>query len=314
MTSEIEMSKLLLLLRVGSTTFLIGACGTAPPSSSIPPVADAGSKEVSPYGSTLSEDAGLKGICASLSPQGTGYRLTTLDAPSLGRFDGVTPTLRAVAWTDTTGRVFTANRSDASSGFDAEQVSSAPIAEPNARVGISYKGTSILIASGATLVAYARAFTGSPWTGPTEATLETVNAWLREAAGAVSDPVFGSSGQTLFFLRSTSTGSYDLCEAAWDDGAGAWARPVVRSSMISADALHRKRPTGVSWDDLTLFFWDDGRGIERAAVRSSETHEFSGFRDVGNYPEAAPNQGCTLLFYQGSDEKGFGVFNTAGKL
>jgi hypothetical protein len=61
-------------------------------------------------------------------------------------------------------------------------------------------------------------------------------------------------------------------------------------------------------DGLTLFFYDEVNQVERAAWRASPTAPFTLFEDIGDFPDAAPNFRCDILYYGGTDGSGAGLF------
>jgi hypothetical protein len=84
---------------------------------------------------------------------------------------------------------------------------------------------------------------------------------------------------------------------------------VSNPQLSSVDSTHRRRPTGVSSDDRTLFFFDEVSGKERAAWREAPSAAFGVFGDLSVAPEGAPDEACRVLYYQGMDADA-GVPNT----
>jgi hypothetical protein len=76
---------------------------------------------------------------------------------------------------------------------------------------------------------------------------------------------------------------------------------MTNPELTSADPTHRRRPTGASSDDRTLFFYDEVGNVERAAWRSDPSSPFTHFEDIPAAPEAAPNAGCSLLYFRGTN-------------
>ncbi len=278
-------------------------------------------------------DPPLPALCTALVVDG-GVRLTTItttrdageaddeDASVLSRFNGVSPLFTALAWTDDRGDVYVAFRTPASGGDFAPPTANfneppirvgTAIVAPGARVALAPSADRVIAPLGPTLVAYDRATTSpsSSWTGPSTTELGAVNTWLGTAGGTPAEPVIGSSGRTLFFLRVPGSGPPVLCESAWDDATGAWATPTVHSEAdLTTDDVSRRRPTGVAPDGRTLFFWDEKNGIERTATRDAETGAFTTFANLGAFAEAAPNQLCDVLYFQSADDAGPGIFST----
>jgi hypothetical protein len=76
---------------------------------------------------------------------------------------------------------------------------------------------------------------------------------------------------------------------------------AVMGEAIEAHCSARRRPSGISSDQLTLFYWDELSGSTRAAFRSSIDAPFDTAVELGNRPFAQPNPDCTMLYYSGTD-------------
>lgn len=63
------------------------------------------------------------------------------------------------------------------------------------------------------------------------------------------------------------------------------------------------RPTGVSKDLRTLFYFDEATKTEKAAFRAAPGCPYKTFVDLGNRPGAQPNAACTALYYADPDVK-----------
>jgi hypothetical protein len=243
-----------------------------------------------------------------------GVRMVTLGTDNLSRFDGVTSPLKGAAWTSGTGSVFVVHRVDPYSDYQQPiEVGSALVA-PGTRVALAADGQGVAAVSGASLVMYTRSSVAAPFAPESPNPFDAVNAWVAQAGGVPSEPVLGSSGNTLFFLHLPPSGPPMLVESR--RSGVAWGAPIVHAeaALASMGPAQRRRPTGVSFDDRTLFFWDETTSIERMATRDDGTGAFTALRDQGAYAEAAPNQRCTLIYYQGTDDAGAGVFNTSDGL
>jgi hypothetical protein len=57
------------------------------------------------------------------------------------------------------------------------------------------------------------------------------------------------------------------------------------------------RPTGVSSDGLTLFYYDAARGTARAAFRATPNTPFGWFSDFPDHLRPQPNASCDRLYY-----------------
>jgi hypothetical protein len=306
---------------------ILGACSDGP---LFPSTGDSGQQPVTDGGgasdATTTGDGGapqdgakeadppVPPRCADLVITG-GVRMITLVPTDLGKFDGVTSVLRGAAWTSATGKVFVVNRSDPFSDYRAPVEVGSTLVTAGTRVALASDGNGVAVVSGASLVMYTRTSSAAPFTVTAPNPFGAVNAWVAQAGGVPSEPVLGSSGKSLFFLRVPPSGAPVLVESTLSGAS--WGTPAVHqeAALASVDPTHRRRPTGVSFDDRTLFFWDENTNIERIATRATAvTGDFTDLKDLGPYAEAAPNQACTLIYYQSTDNAGPGVFNTSDGL
>ena len=73
--------------------------------------------------------------------------------------------------------------------------------------------------------------------------------------------------------------------------------PLATSTGLAAQGTLRRRPTGISSDEQTLFVWDEVVGMERAAWIDQSTGAFDVFVDLGTRSMAAPESTCSRLYY-----------------
>jgi len=238
-------------------------------------------------------------------------------ADSIARFGGVSANGLTLAWTLTTGDVLTADRLSESSDFRPS------IGAPPASVGLQTNGRVALDSSGSLLLAIdatGSAFVvwertpGLSWFLSPSSAFDQMLAPNATPGTTVSEPVFAASGDSFFFLLTLPADSDAGVDATAPapaptlyesrrTGTGAWGPgvAVTNPELTSADAAHRRRPTGASSDDRTLFFYDEVGNVERTAWRSDPSSPFAHFEDVPAAPEAAPNAGCSLLYYRGTN-------------
>jgi|HubBroStandDraft_2_1064218.scaffolds.fasta_scaffold40876_1 hypothetical protein len=108
--------------------------------------------------------------------------------------------------------------------------------------------------------------------------------------------IYGRPGETDTIARTTRLVSTD----AWPSGALLPATSVLAEEQ--EEVTLRRRPTAISSDDQTLFYWDEVSGTERATWINTSTGVFTGFVDLGARQWANPNTACTRLYY--SDQPG----------
>jgi hypothetical protein len=295
-----------------------GGEGAPPPSSSTstarPPAYPSGAP-------SASDDAGVDAsatpaplptdppLCAGAAWKG-GARVRGGPA-DLGSLAGLTPLGRMVAWLDTSGRLLVADRADSSSEFgDAVPVDTA---SPSGRAALHPAGA-LLFATNASrsgLVVYTRLYRKDPWAGPSTTGLSALSAQLATLGATIEDMTIGGTPGSLFLLLSVG-GARTLYEATFDPSTGGWGRAVAHNEIAVASMSGAvRRPTGLSWDARTLFFYDEGASVTRAAFRGATTGTFDTVVDVGAFPGALPSQTCSVLYYVGHDNDGAGLFTVA---
>ena len=228
---------------------------------------------------------------------------------SIARFGGATPTGLNAGWTRTSSDPIVADRATAASNFMTLSVL-LPAPPAGNRAALDSTGTLVLsIDSSGLLPQYwQRTDTLSPWqlanamTTPFDAIVKAVG----QASATWSEPAFGASGDRFFYLVTPPAGVPAMHESVWDAAKSQWALgvPLKPAQLASVDATHRRRPTGVSADDLTLFYYDEVAGVQGAAWRTDSAQDFAYFETIAAAPEAAPNLDCSGLYFLSTDADG----------
>jgi hypothetical protein len=134
---------------------------------------------------------------------------------------------------------------------------------------------------------------------PSETAFDSINAldiMLPESA-YVSNPLLSSDDRTFYYSvydgisPQTVVASVRPEDVPWALGGAVVGEPLKASCGL------RRRPTGISADQLTLFYWDELSGTERATFRPSIGAPFAGAVDLGARPQAEPNASCTRLYH-----------------
>jgi hypothetical protein len=219
----------------------------------------------------------------------------------------------SVAWTSSNGDVYVADRPMDRGVFNpAVKVNDVALAVD--RAAMSPTGLLVLAVAKdrGSLIEFTRDSRSDPFVQADTGHLGGL-ANVFEGGALISEPVLGADRESLFFLIEPPGQVPLLYESKWSSADNAWAVPsdFRNSELQSEDATHRRRPTGASSDGLTLFFYDEVNQVERAGWRESPTTPFIWFEDIGEFPDAAPNFRCDLLYYGGTDGDGTGLF-TAG--
>jgi hypothetical protein len=75
---------------------------------------------------------------------------------------------------------------------------------------------------------------------------------------------------------------------------------VIVQDELRGNGNLRRRPTGLSSDSLTLFWWDEIDQKEKAGWRGTNTSfdlKFGSIVDLGDKKDAQPSSTCTKLYY-----------------
>ena len=61
--------------------------------------------------------------------------------------------------------------------------------------------------------------------------------------------------------------------------------------------MQYRRPSGISADDLALFYWDETTSSESIAYRATPGGDFNLFVNIGVMKNAVPTASCSRLYY-----------------
>jgi hypothetical protein len=230
---------------------------------------------------------------------------TTGITDPIARFGGVSADGLTISWTRFTGEIMLGSRDVMSGSFDTVQNAPPAAHQNDARYALDSSGTRLIVVddTGTRLAFWTGLAGGGSWsldkTVPAE--FKLMLSTLQSAKAVLSEPAFSASGTSLLLLVSTGGGAPQLYESRWNAMSKTWgvAAPISATELASTDDTHRRRPTGMSADDLTLFFYDEIKGVERGAWRASPTDPFTHFEDLAGFAEASPNAGCSALYYRG---------------
>jgi len=242
----------------------------------------------------------------------TGTPVLPPETTTFGRFGGVSRDELTVAWTASDGTIYVADRATQTATFPpGSVVSTGSLTLAPGRVALSPTGSVLLgVASDRkSLVALERGGRSSSWAPSLPSAYATLNGMGGDPGnGSFFEPAFGLDGLSLFYLVMPPNAAPALFESRWDPSKRAWQSGTGLSNpeLASADAMHRRRPTGASSDGLTLFFFDETSQTERAAWRPSVASPFANFVDL-SFAEAAPNYLCDSLYYQDDESAPTGI-------
>jgi hypothetical protein len=250
-------------------------------------------------------------VCPQKASWGAGARLalSTADDDVLG---GVTPDELSLVF-QSGERVWVADRSSVDDDFTQPL----PVVESE-----GYFAQATLSPDGLTLVgvridgtgfgALTRAARGEPFEGtPDELPFDALYGAPAASFshGPFADPVFSADGAHLLYsaLELDANDSVTVYDARGAEGLWPWGSPVA-GVLLYAEAGAFRRPTALSSDQRTLFYWDEVAREARATWRRRLDEAFSGSESVGTRQNAMPNRGCDRLYYTAPGSAGDDLF------
>jgi hypothetical protein len=216
-------------------------------------------------------------------------------------FGSITPDELTMAWMTKDGAIHWADRAKTSDPFGASNEVQGDFAVD--RVALSADGLRIVATSAnrrtfgqitrtSRTAVFDNALDKHPFAG--------LNASVKERnkTGQLGDIVMSADERTLVFsywavVDSTIRISHRASKTdAWGVGV-----PVAQSGLEPIKGA-RRRPTGTSTDNRTIFFWDEANGTQLMAQRDGEeAMVFTQIIDIGLRPLAVPNADCTVLVH-----------------
>jgi hypothetical protein len=211
----------------------------------------------------------------------------------------------------TAGSVLYADRANATDPFGAPQTLTAGIALD--RVALSPDGLTMIVVetSRNSLAQTTRGSRGSAFSSTLDlapyASLDPLSqegdAGTSPTHGLFADPMLSEDGQFLYYSQ---TGVFTLTmhesyRKTGDTSPWGQGRNLLESQLSAPDTsgVHMI-PTGMSSDDLTLFYWDGVAKTEKAAFRDNATknNTFKQFLTLGpTFRNAAPVGSCGRIYF-----------------
>jgi hypothetical protein len=234
----------------------------------------------------------------------------TLGAPTpeVERFATISGDELSVAWVialdDATARVFYADRASSAEPFGSPQaLAAADGYYALDRVALDHDGRRLVVvrADRHGFGVAVRASRHEAFGAPEPLEYSNLNPYQREIEprdSFVGDPVLSSDGLAFVYSEygADLTETLRLSVRQFPEDAWASVEPLS-APELAPDGELRRRPTGFSRDQRTLFFWDEISGSQRAAWRPSSLDAFDQFLELGAYEGAQPNAGCRRLYF-----------------
>jgi hypothetical protein len=236
-------------------------------------------------------------LCTVGGTWGAAIAVLTTGAADSTIFGGVTPDELTVAWTSSTGGVVTAwsaDRASTGAAFGAPLAIGAGLGTMAMdRVTLSGDGLRAgwVASGGATLSGATRA---SRTVAFTVVDTEFDALGGGEAPPVLATPLLAGDDSELVYLVTSSSSDYVMHETSgqpWKGGLSLDQAELARSGTSN------RRPSGLSLDDLTLFYWDEVSASEKMAGRPVTSQPFNQFVDLGDRVNAAPAASCQRIYY-----------------
>jgi hypothetical protein len=240
------------------------------------------------------------GVCTAAKgwADGSNVAVTSGAAPT---FVGVTPSELTLLWKETPSSVpvyFLADRAATSDAFgEAQELSFASV------LGVSPNGLRLTVASGdGSLLEATRAERGDSFGDAEAGAYALLDADALAHHLALSDVAISADDHRLFYSAwSLDDATPYPVRVSTRGGAEPWPVGVtVTGCALKAYGALGPRPTAVSSDGLTLFYFDAARATSRAAFRPTVSADFTWFIDLPGVLRPEPNAACNQLYYSPS--------------
>lgn len=207
------------------------------------------------------------------------------------------------------GALYRAHRDSASASFDAPAAVTLPTGyDANSGVALSNDGLTLVLVStdGNAFGSVSRADRNSDF-GAT-VSIDAFNGLNERAIQTLEHfaaPVLSADGKMLIFSGFTpgSDGLAVIYESELSNGA--WSMPTNLSALTdhaTGTGTKRLLPSGLSSDERTLFYFDEGTGKEVARFRDRPDAPLYDSVDLAALSGAAPNAKCDRVYYTASDD------------
>jgi hypothetical protein len=253
-------------------------------------------------------------VCTPGASWGPGMQLAiSTDGDDI--MGAITPDELTIAWiadSEAGVSVYYADRPSAQAAFGAPAMASPSGVCAPTKVALSPEGLRLLVVATnhksfevVTRNARGDAFNAPPAGGEVDGINSNVNQG--EADFFLDDPVVGASDETFYYSLYGSQFLDTLLESTRADASSDWPNGTSiqgTSDEFAASGSLLRHPTGISADDLTLFFWDDVAMTEKAAWRPRTTEPFAAPATLTGMRQAVPNGACTRLYYSAPGSAG----------
>ena len=159
---------------------------------------------------------------------------------------------------------------------------------------------------------------GGTFGAPSAGAFSNLNAQGALGAGeSYGDPILSSDDRTFYYSRYGGGRTQTIFQTGRLFSGDAWSvatTPASSATQLMGQAggdagVLRRRPTGISADEQTLFYWDEVTSTEHAAWVGS-SGDFETFAVLGSRSGAEPNLGCTALYHSAGGASSVDLFKS----
>ncbi|HEX8796087.1 MAG TPA: hypothetical protein VF765_34290 [Polyangiaceae bacterium] len=238
-------------------------------------------------------------LCTPGETWGSPVTVLTTGAADATIFGAVTPDELTIAWASSTGGAVTAWYADrASTGvaFGAPQALASSFGALSLdRVSLSGDGLRIVgtASGGSKFIAVKRAARTGAF--DTDDSSEFAGIGTEGSLNTYATPLLSGDDAFFFYILPSSTDDHVINESfggpPWTPGA---YLPPMELERVGSQY---RRPSGISADDRSLFYWDETNGSEWIAYSSTAGGPFDVFENLGAFTNAAPTATCSRIYY-----------------
>jgi hypothetical protein len=247
---------------------------------------------------------------AVLWGSGTSLGLAIEAGAALG---AVTPDELTIAWTYSTAAgiaVAWADRASSADPFGATQTAAGGYFADD-RVALSPDGLRLVVVDAdrqgfSELTRSTRTGAGNAFMDASSGSYVNFAAAGLTAGQSLGDPVLSASDTAFYYSVYDGVQSATIYQSLRLLPGDPWPVGAVLSDapQLAANGSVRRRPTAISSDEQTLFFWDEAVAMERATWVDPLSGAFDTFVDLGTRSGAGPNATCTRLYYAAATDSG----------
>jgi hypothetical protein len=230
-------------------------------------------------------------------------------------FGSVTPDELSMAFTTTVNgmvQIEYADRASISDAFGAQRSLSGAFAMD--RAALSPDGLELVLVNDdrRSFSEYTRSARADDFSAPglgSFAAFEDYSQTAMPAANAFADPLLAPDDKTFIYSEYGPGVVETIHQTKRLFSGDSWSLGLSFMAVeLTASGTQRRKPTGLSSDARTLFFWDEPMAEERAGFFVYQSDALSNVVDLGQRQGAQPNQACTRLYHSAAGVSSIDLF------